>query len=89
MEKLKWKVSHSVSFDDEFDFLETILNDYGVKDIGKFLNPIKEDENNSFLMKNMKKAVKTVHKALEDKEKWIYIKGDCDVDGVTSTAIMV
>lgn len=39
MEKLLWETKFNTKFDDEFDFLETILNSYGIEDIKTFLNP--------------------------------------------------
>ena len=41
-----------------------------------------------FLMKGMKEAVDRISKALDEGEK-IVIYGDYDVDGITSTSIMV
>ena len=88
MEKLKWKTSHELAFNEEFDFLETILKESRIKDLKKFLHPVAEDELDPFLMTNMKKAVKNLNKFLQT-DKWVFVKGDCDVDGATSTSIMI
>jgi single-stranded-DNA-specific exonuclease len=53
-----------------------------------FLNPSWESLRDSFLLKDMKKAVDRINKAV-DKNETICIYGDYDVDGVTSTAILL
>ncbi len=54
-----------------------------------FLNPeSKQEFNNPFLMKGMSKAVERIIKAIDNQEK-IVIYGDYDVDGMTSSALMV
>lgn len=88
MEKLQWKTTHTIDFSDETDFLETMLHDYGVTDIETFLHPNKKNELDSFLMPNMDKAIKLLHDFLQTDKK-LFIKGDCDVDGATSLAILV
>lgn len=88
MEKLQWKTNHICSFDEEDDFLESMLKSYGVEDIYTFLHPSIEDENDPFLFKNMKRAVNIVNSFLKT-NKTVFIKGDCDVDGVTSLSIIV
>lgn len=58
------------------------------KDIDEFFNPDYSDNiHNPFLMKDMKKAVERISKAIKEKEK-IFIYGDFDADGVCSTAIL-
>ncbi len=57
--------------------------------IDEFFNPDYEtDLHDPYLMKDMKKAVKRIYKAIEKNEK-ILVYGDYDVDGVTSSAIIV
>ncbi len=70
--------------------LSTILYNRGIKDseIKKFLNPKLEDLYEPFLFKDMDKAVDRICKAIDSKEH-ITIYGDYDVDGITSTAILV
>ena len=52
-----------------------------------FFRPHFKQLHDPFLMKDMEKAVKRIYKALRDGEK-IFVYGDYDVDGVTSTAIL-
>jgi len=54
----------------------------------KFFSPSLSDLHDPFLMPDMEKAVKRVLEAREKKER-IVIFGDYDVDGVSSTAILV
>ncbi len=63
----------------------------GIRDVNyidKFLNPGLEDLHNPFLIKDMRKAVLRIIKGIKNKEK-IVIYGDYDVDGVTSTSILL
>lgn len=53
----------------------------------KFLNPSFEDLHDPYLLKGMKKAVKRILEAIENKEK-ILIWGDYDVDGTTGTVVL-
>lgn len=56
--------------------------------IERFLNPRLEDLYNPMLMKGMDKAVERIKKAVRNNEK-ITVYGDYDVDGITSTSIIV
>lgn len=57
------------------------------EDARKYLSPSLSELHNPFLMKDMKKGVERVIKAVHDREA-IVIYGDYDVDGVTSVAIL-
>ena len=62
-------------------------NVYSEKDAEIFMNPSLEYLRDPFLMKDMDKAVDRIKKAIDNNEKiWIY--GDYDVDGVSSTSIL-
>lgn len=69
----------------------TLLLNRGIKEIDQaknFLNPSLEKLYDPFLLKDMNKAVKRIHKAIKKNESiWIY--GDYDVDGVASVSIML
>lgn len=70
--------------------ISQILNNRGIndeKDAEIFMNPSLEYLRSPFLMKDMKKATERIKKAIENKER-IYIYGDYDVDGVSSTSIL-
>lgn len=57
------------------------------KDAEIFMNPSLDYLRDPFLMKDMKKSVERINTAIEKKERiWIY--GDYDVDGVSSTSIL-
>lgn len=68
-----------------------ILFNRGIKnkdEIIKFLNPKYNDFYDPFLLNDMKKATERILRAIEkDENIWIY--GDYDVDGVTSTSLLV
>ncbi|MBO3443452.1 single-stranded-DNA-specific exonuclease RecJ [Clostridium sp. CCUG 7971] len=70
--------------------ISQILKNRGInneKDSEIFMNPSLEYLRDPFLMKDMKKAVDRIKKAIEYNENiWIY--GDYDVDGVSSTSIL-
>ena len=70
--------------------ISQILNNRGIdneKDAEIFMNPSLEYLRDPFLMKDMKKATDRIKKAIDNKER-IYIYGDYDVDGVSSTSIL-
>ncbi|MGL5346106.1 MAG: single-stranded-DNA-specific exonuclease RecJ [Peptostreptococcaceae bacterium] len=70
--------------------ISQILKNRGInseKDSEIFMNPSLEYLRDPFLMKDMAKAVNRIKKAIENNEKiWIY--GDYDVDGVSSTSVL-
>ncbi len=66
----------------------TILLQNGIDSFSTFLFPGLDKLHDPFLMKGMEKAVERVIKAIQNKER-ILIFGDYDVDGITSTALLV
>lgn len=82
----------SISQEMNISYLTTqILFNRGIKnkeEITKFLNPSYNDFYDPFLLNDMEIATKRILRAIELDEKiWIY--GDYDVDGVTSTSLLV
>ena len=70
--------------------ISQILKNRGIEDEKSaeiFMNPSLDYLRDPFLMKDMKKAVERIQKAIENNES-IYIYGDYDVDGVSSTSIL-
>ncbi|MGF6907531.1 single-stranded-DNA-specific exonuclease RecJ [Fusobacterium sp. PH5-44] len=71
-------------------FLEKILRNRNIstdEEIGKFLHVRKEDIADPFMMIDVEKSVNRILSAIEKKEEiWIY--GDYDVDGITSTSLL-
>lgn len=68
-----------------------VLLNRGITDAGDAKRFIERDINSlhsPFLIKDMDKAVARINSAIENKEK-ITVYGDYDVDGITSTAILV
>ena len=87
MEKLLWETKFQNNFDDEYDFLETILRSYDIQDVKSFLHPVKNKViNDPFQMKNMDKAVQVFHDNIGTDKK-IVIKVDPDTDGATSAVL--
>ncbi len=74
------------------EIVKNILNSRGIDDpdeIQKFLNPcVKDQMPDPFVLRNMEYAAKLVASAVQNSTK-IAIFGDYDVDGITSTAIVV
>ncbi|HHW30226.1 MAG TPA: single-stranded-DNA-specific exonuclease RecJ [Clostridiaceae bacterium] len=71
--------------------LAKVLLSRGIKDpdyIKDFINPSPDDFHDPFLLKDMDKAVDRIWKAIQNKEK-IIIYGDYDVDGTTSTSVLM
>lgn len=99
--KFKWIYR---SADTEKEFAPSYYGDYGISDgvarimfrrgidtqdkLGHFLYDTLSDLADPFLMKGMNEAVTRIQQAIDQKEK-IVIYGDYDVDGITSTAILV
>lgn len=68
--------------------IATILMNRGITEPQNFITPSENALLDPFLMLGMEKATDRILKAIENNEK-IAIYGDYDVDGITSTAIMV
>lgn len=68
--------------------IATVLLNRGIEEPENFINPTEDALLDPFLMRGMNEAVDRILKALDNHEK-IAIYGDYDVDGITSTAIMV
>lgn len=95
----KWRLQESGSKDLENLFsrqfgihsiVSQILLSRGIQDIDvarRYLHPSLNDLHSPFLMKDMKKGVSRLLKAIHDKEN-ILIYGDYDADGITSVAIL-
>ncbi len=76
---------------DHLSIVESILHLKGVthkEDIEEFLSDKPKKTYDPFLIKNMNECVENIKYHLENKNK-IVIFGDYDVDGVTSTALLV
>ena len=94
----QWLINkkYPVEFGKEFpEFTEVVLQllwDRNLKtqeQIDEFFNPDYEtDLHDPHLMKDMKKSVKRIYEAIDKNEK-ILVYGDYDVDGVTSSAVIV
>jgi len=68
--------------------IATILLNRGITEPDTFITPSENSLLDPFLMLGMEKGTERILKAISDGEK-IAIYGDYDVDGITSTAIMV
>jgi len=96
--KKRWLISrkYSKEFAKEFpEFSSVVLQllwDRNIRnqtEIDEFFNPdYEQDLHDPFLMKGMSKAVDRILRAIEKDEK-IVVYGDYDVDGVTSSAIII
>ena len=94
----RWLINkkYPVKFGKKFpEFTEVVLQllwDRNLKtqeQIDEFFNPDYEtDLHDPYLMKDMERSVKRIYEAIDKNEK-ILVYGDYDVDGVTSSAIIV
>lgn len=75
-----------MSYNKKQDFIHELLKVRGVKDPVEFLNITKKKLHNPYKMKDMKRAVTRIIKAIENGER-IGIFGDYDADGVSSTSL--
>jgi len=80
----RWSIGAQCLSND--NLIELILDKKGVTDKDKFLNSTLRDLHDPSLLPNVDKAVDTVDKY---KGKKLTVYGDYDVDGVTSTALLV
>jgi single-stranded-DNA-specific exonuclease len=95
----KWKLNKAGDKDTEnilskefgiHPIISQILVNRGIRDIEaarRYLYPSLNDLHSPFLMKDMKKGVSRLLKAIHDKEE-IMIYGDYDADGITSVVIL-
>ena len=98
MKKKKWIFMHKEHTSDEIKSLSenvgvapviaTIMLNREITDPQSFITPSEDALLDPFLMLGMEKATERILKAINNNEK-IAIYGDYDVDGITSTAIMV
>jgi len=91
--KYKWEILKKAPKKYEKDFGKVIgqlLFNRNIKsaEVADFLNPDYVKIHDPFLLKDMEKAVKRIRQAIVKAEK-IVVYGDYDVDGITSTAILV
>ena len=84
----KWTLKHKGQVEESE--INQILKNRGIEseeDKEIFMNPSLDFLRDPFLMKDMDKAVKRIENAIENNET-IFIYGDYDVDGVSSTSIL-
>ena len=65
----------------------SILSKRGISNLDEYITPELDKLYDPFLMKDMERAVKRIVSAIQNKET-VYVYGDYDVDGITSTAIL-
>src|SRR5690606_8329401 len=70
------------------DPINTILENRGIEDIQSFLNIDESVVIHWSKLKNIEKAVECLLKHIKNKSK-IFIQTDSDVDGITSSAILI
>lgn len=69
------------------NIIEWLFQTRNIKDREKFFNPTINDLYDPFLLYGVDDAVKAISEAVKNQKK-IYIHGDFDVDGMTSTSIL-
>ncbi|MBI2050209.1 MAG: single-stranded-DNA-specific exonuclease RecJ [Parcubacteria group bacterium] len=82
-----WKVSEKISE----DFILQLLSNRGIslpEEAASFLNPAYEQLHDPFLFRDMQKAVDRV-KISRDQNQTVFVYGDYDADGVTSSVLLV
>lgn len=88
MEKLLYEVKHKCDFNNEFDVIDTILTDSGVKDVKGFLSPSVTHCHSPFLFRNINDGLEMLHNCITEGAT-ITIKGDSDTDGFTSLSYLI
>ncbi len=101
LQKKEWVLRNKSSVVQDAEVIRKISQEHGIpplvtkillsnqiESIAQYLDPSPEKLCDPFLMKGMEQAVLRIEKALQGQER-ILIYGDYDVDGITSTAIMV
>ena len=88
MKKIKLKENHFKK--EEFtSYIQQYLKTLGINKVESFINkPLEEDEEDSFNLTNMRKAVDVTYSQLKDGGK-IFVMVDSDTDGYTSSAILI
>lgn len=81
----KWKILAKKSED---DLINTILKLRNIKDQDSFFHPSLDLLENIENLSGSKKLIKRIHQSIENNER-IMIYGDYDVDGITSSVIML
>lgn len=84
----KWKIENE---NPSRSLFEKLLDNRNITEeiVADFLNPdLKNGFHNPFLMKNMRKSIERIKKAIKNQER-IIIFGDYDTDGISGTAILV
>lgn len=83
--KHRWSKTETI---DNFEtFIETFFANRQITDRQLFLNPQLEQLRDPLLMRDIQKAADIIHQQI-DQGQLIYLYGDYDVDGVTSTSIL-
>lgn len=88
MKKIKLKENHFKK--EEFtSYIQQYLKTLGINKVESFINkPLEEDEEDSFNLTNMRKAVDVTYSKLKDGGK-IFVMVDSDSDGYSSSAILI
>ena len=90
----KFNSTDVIKFTEIFSLTEIVakllsIRKNNIEDLNLFLNPkIKNLLPNPFLLKDMKKAIERTYKSII-KNEFIGVFGDYDVDGASSTALLV
>ncbi len=83
---MKWKIKNEHL--DQTKLVEEIYKARGVSDYRALFNLNEQDFHDPYRLNDMQKAVDRIMRAIEEKER-ILVYGDYDVDGITSTYIVL
>jgi single-stranded-DNA-specific exonuclease len=84
----KWKQKKpKLSYSDNASIIEKLAAINGIKEIGRFINPTRDELHDPYLFKNIEEAANRIIKAVKTGEN-IAIHADIDADGVCSAAVM-